>query len=48
MLRLVREGMFGNDRIMYMQLRHTDSFPVLYLAVIRRPSSTVARRRSLS
>ena len=29
MLRLVREGMVGNDRIMYMQLRHTDLFSVL-------------------
>ena len=40
-LRLVREGMFGNDRIMYMQLRHTDSFPVLYLAVFRWLSPTI-------
>jgi protein transport protein SEC23 len=27
-LRLVRVWMVGNDRIMYMQLRHTNSFPV--------------------
>jgi hypothetical protein len=30
-LRLVREWMVDNDRIMYMQLRRTDSFLVLYL-----------------
>jgi protein transport protein SEC23 len=29
-LRLVREWMVGNDRIMYMQLRHTDSFMDLF------------------
>jgi hypothetical protein len=26
-LRLVRRAVVGNDRIMYMQLRHTESFP---------------------
>jgi hypothetical protein len=30
-LRLVREWMVDNDRIMYMQLRRTDSISVRYL-----------------
>jgi len=30
-LRLVREGVVGNDRIMYMQLRHTEPLPVQIL-----------------
>jgi hypothetical protein len=40
-LRLVREGVVGNDRIMYMQLRHTESFPAQnFPAVISRLSSS--------